>query len=99
MTTIPAVFRNGRIETPTPLDLPDGTALRVTVADADTTPDADWDSSPRAIAARLAAMDAVEPLVFTDEERAAWESDRKARRDWELAHWDEYTDGLRKSFP
>jgi hypothetical protein len=47
-----------------------------------------------AVARVLAAMDAVEPFTLTDEERAAIEADRQARKEWEKAHFNEHADKL-----
>lgn len=95
MSAIKAVVRNGRIETDEPLDLPEGTELWIPVPDT-IHGDDDWDTSPEAIAARLAALETLEPLLFTPEERAAWEAEQQARKEWEKTHFNEYTDMLRK---
>ena len=34
----------------------------------------------------LAWYESLQPLVFSDEERKAWEQERKARKEWELAN-------------
>lgn len=78
MNTIKAVVRNGRIEVDEPLDLPDGTELRIPRPD-------DGSPSPEEIELALAAMDRMEPLDMTDDELAAWEADRHARREAEKA--------------
>lgn len=93
MTVIKGVVRNGRIETNEPLDLPEGTELLIPLptrlADDD-----GWDNSPEGIAAWLKWYASLEPLIFTDEEKAAWEADRVARKAWEKANFDDYTDSL-----
>jgi hypothetical protein len=38
----------------------------------------------------------MEPLRMTDAELAAWEADRKARRDWEKAHFFERAGKLQR---
>ena len=59
MDAIKAVVRNGRIETDTPLDLPDGTELMVICMNAkDDTP---CDESPEAADAWLKWHDSVQP--------------------------------------
>ncbi len=40
----------------------------------------------------LAAMDKIEPLEFSDEERAALKADRQARKEWEKSHFDVHAD-------
>jgi hypothetical protein len=96
MTSIKAVVRNGRIETEGPLDLPEGTELLIPLPGVSQDEEDGWDNSPEGIAAWLKWYDSLEPLIFTDEERAAWKADRQARKEWEIAHFDEYTEKLRK---
>jgi hypothetical protein len=98
MHAIKAKVQNGRIEPESPLDLPDGTdviILPAIAADSDDCMDG-WDDSPEGIAARQVAYDALEPLIFTAEEAAALEADRQARKAWELAHFDQRAERLRK---
>ncbi len=96
MNTIKAVIRNGRIETEEPLDLPEGTELLIPLPGVSPDDEDGWDNSPEGIAAWLKWYDSLEPLIFTEEERSAWEADRQARKEWEIAHFDEYTEKLRK---
>jgi hypothetical protein len=96
MSPIKAVVRNGRIETEEPLDLPEGTELLIPRPGSSLDDEDGWDNSPEGIAAWLKWYDSLEPLIFTDEERAAWQADRQARKEWELSHFDEYTEKLRK---
>ena len=86
MQAIRASVRNGRVETDQPLDLPEGTEVLILPADQSHDPDDHWDNSPEAIAAWLKWYDSLEPLVFTAEERQAWEKDKKTRREWEFSH-------------
>jgi hypothetical protein len=97
VSTIKAVVRNGRIETDEPLDLPEGTELLIPVPGSADDEDG-WDNSPEGIAAWLKWYDTLEPLIFTDDERAAWEAEQQARKDWEKAHFDEYAAKLRKAW-
>lgn len=91
MSTIKATVRNGRIEPEGPLDLPDGTEVQITVPEKDDEP-----MSQAEIDRVLAAMDRMEPLQMTDAELAAWEADRRARKEWEKARFFEHADKLRK---
>jgi len=103
MDTIRGVVRNGRIETDDPIRLPEGTELLIPLPELDSNdPELDsndedgWDDSRESIAAWLAWADSLEPLAFTDAERAAWEADMQIRKEWEKSHFDNYTAELRK---
>lgn len=85
MTTIKAVVRNGRIEVDEPLDLPDGTVLQIPVPDDAANAKDDESMTPDEIQQILAAMDRMVPLQMTDDELAAWEAYRRARREFEKA--------------
>jgi hypothetical protein len=54
--------------------------------------------SPEEIARTLAAMENVEPLDLTEEERAAWEAERQARKQLEKAHFAEHAEKLRSKY-
>jgi hypothetical protein len=91
MTVIKAIVRNGRIEVDDPINLPDGTELAIPIPDHAPTigiREEDWSDSPEAIEAWIRWFDALEPLEWTNEERAAWQSARQEQRDYELAEWD-----------
>jgi hypothetical protein len=78
-----------------PPDWPDGTEVLVQPVCAENEigiREEDWPGTPEAIAEWLEWYDSLEPLIFTEEERAALESDRKARRAWEKAHFDAHAD-------
>ena len=94
MTTITAIVRNGRLELAQPIDLPNGTEVEVLLP-AQTAPD-DASMTADEIKRTLAAMDKIEPLEFSDEEQAALEADRKARKEWEKTHFDERADKLQR---
>ncbi len=96
MTTIKATVRNGRIEVAEPLDLPDGTELLIPLPNGSQEREEDRLMTPEEIARVLAAMDKVEPFVWTEEEGAAREADRLARKEWEKAHFNEHADNLRR---
>ncbi len=98
MTTITATVRDGRIEPDQPFDLPEGTALRISVPDGAALPEEDDDPpmTPEEIARVLKLMDEMEPLQMTDAEIAAWEADRQARKEWDKAHFFDRADKLAK---
>ena|SRR5579862_4071605 len=96
MDAIKARVRNGRVETDAPLDLPDGTELLILRSDAATDAEDGWENTPEAITTWLTWYDSLQPLIFTAEEREALTEDRKARREWELAHSDERVEKLQR---
>jgi hypothetical protein len=79
MTTITATVRGGRLEVSEPIDLPDGTELRIPLPDGPL--------SPEELARVLAAMERMRPFDLTDAERAAMEADRQAQREREKAEF------------
>lgn len=85
MTTITAVVRNGRLELPRPIELPDGTEVEIQLPEQRRLDNDEM--TPDEISRILAAMEKVEPLDFSDEERAALEADRQARKEWEKTHF------------
>ncbi len=98
MIVIDAVVRNGRIETDTPLNLPDGTALKVSlVTENDDSVDG-WDNSPAGIEAWLNWYATLQPLIFTETERATLEAERSIRREREKANFGDYAEKLAKDW-
>lgn len=83
MTTITATVRGGRLEVSEPIDLPDGTELRIPLPE----PNPDGPLSPDELARVLAAMDRLQPFDLTDAERAAMEAARQAQREREKAEF------------
>jgi hypothetical protein len=99
MTTMTATVRKGQLELPRPIDLPDGTEveIRLPEQEGEVSGREDGDMmTPDEIARTLAAMEKVEPLEMSDEERAALTADRQARKEWEKAHFDAHAEKLRK---
>jgi hypothetical protein len=99
MNTIKATVRGGRIETDEPLDLPDGTELLIPLPNGtrdECNEDDDRDNSLEGIAAWLKWYDSLQPLLWTDEERAALDAERQARKEWEKAHFEERGEKLQR---
>jgi hypothetical protein len=94
MTTIKATVKGRRLELDVPDDWPDGTQVVIHPL-GPASPD-DALMTPDEIARTLAAMDKVEPLILTDEERAAWEAERRDRKDWEKGRFEEHAEKLRR---
>jgi hypothetical protein len=95
MDAIKAKVRNGRVETDMPLNLPDGTELLIFHSNAAAVVEDDWDNTPQGIAAWLKWYDALQPLIFTPEERHAWRENQRSRKEWEVAHAEERAEKLR----
>lgn len=104
MHAIRARIQNGRIEPDAPLDLPEGTEVLILPQDTEATSGLDgngdedgfWDDSPEGVEAWLKELASLQPLIFTPEERAALDKDRAERKVWELAHFEERAEKLRK---
>ena len=94
MTTIKATVRGRRLDVEVPSDWPDGTEVEIHPLAAEA--NGVGGMSPDEITATLAAMDKMEPLHFSDAERAAWEAERQARKDREKADFAEHAEGLRR---
>jgi hypothetical protein len=99
MSTMQAVIKNGRIEVPQPIDLPDGTRIDLTfspvpsdgVDESDTSPEGirkwiEWSERPKP-----------DPSVF-DELSAIIASNRAFQKQWEKEHSDEDAEKLRRMF-
>ena len=98
MTTMTATVRDGRLELPRPIDLPDGTEIEIRLPER-TASDAGQDDlpmTPDEIARTLAAMEKVEPLETSGEERAALEGERQARKEWEKARFNTHAEKLQR---
>ncbi|RPI87293.1 MAG: hypothetical protein EHM42_05300 [Planctomycetaceae bacterium] len=91
---IRATIRNGRIETETPLNLPDGTEVTVSLVEERRVEADGWDNSPEGIEAWLKWYDSLQPLIFSGEELHALDAGRQARREWEHNQFDGHADKL-----
>jgi hypothetical protein len=95
MSAIKATVRNGRIVPDSPLHLPEGARLLV-LTEPDPNADDDEADTPEAIASWLAWYATLEPLIFTDEERQAWDEGRLEQKKWELEHFEKRAEKLRR---
>jgi hypothetical protein len=99
LTILTAIVRNGRLELPNPIELPDGTEVQLWLLSSEEIASHPAESSqmtPEEITRTLAAMDQVEPLDLTEEEQAAWEAERLARKEWEKTHFADHAEKLRR---
>lgn len=101
MASITAIVRNGQLELPRRIDLPDGTEVEIQLPQPEETSSNQEDDGPMTaeeIIQTLAAMEKIEPLELSEAERAAWEADRQARKEWEKSHFEAHADKLRESW-
>jgi hypothetical protein len=94
VTTIKATIKGRRLELDAPDEWPDGTEVLIHPLAPAARDEAVM--TPDEIARTLAAMDEVEPLIMTDAERAASEAERRDRKEWEKAHFEEHAEKLRR---
>ena len=93
MREIEATIRDGQVVTEVPLNLPDGTIVKIQTPEEGVDI---WENSPEGLKAWHAWFDSIEPVVFTPEEEAELAKYRAEQREWELAHFDERMDKLKK---
>jgi hypothetical protein len=99
MTTIKAIVRNGRIETEKPLDLPDGTQLVIPLpVNGESVNENDLPESLEAREDWIRWYNALEPMEFTEEERAARDAARKEQKEYELSQWDKRSQNIEGIF-
>lgn len=93
-----AVIRGGQVEVDEPIDLPDGSEVAVSLVSPTNSKETDDDMSAEEIADKLAVMDRMEPLEWTDEEQSAWEVARQSQKTWEKDQFVERAETLRRNF-
>jgi hypothetical protein len=98
MIALKGVIKDGQVILRQRVDLPDGTEVKILPVGQPESENDDTGLDPEQIAQLLALMDQVQPFEMTNEERAAWEADRKARKEWEKAHFDEHAEKLGKDW-
>jgi hypothetical protein len=102
MTTVKATVKGGRLELDVPADWPDGTEVIVQPVAGDENfgiREECWPHTPEAVADWLRWYDTLEPLIFTDEERAAWETARENQKDFEKAAFAARAEKLQRMWP
>ena len=93
------VIRHGQVVVNAPINLPDGSEVTITgypQGSNGNKHDNDEPLTPEEIAASLAAMEKIEPFSWTNEERAAWEAEKRVRKQWEKSHFQEEAEKLRR---
>ena len=95
MTMIKARVTGRRLELDVPSDWPDGTEVEIQPLTNGTVAE-EGEMLPDEVARLLAMMDRIEPLELTDAERAAWESERQARKNWEKSRFAQHSEKLNR---
>jgi hypothetical protein len=93
ISAIKAIVKGRRLDAPA--DWPDGTEVEIHPLGQQPMADADSMSNDEN-AKTLAAMDLVEPFETSDAEQAAWEAERRARKEREKAQFAEHGEKLRR---
>jgi hypothetical protein len=99
MNAIKATVKGGRLELQVPPDWPDGTEVIVQPVSHDngfSDREEDGPDTPEAVAQWLEWYDSLEPLIFTEEERAAWATARREQKEFEKASFAERAEKLRR---
>jgi hypothetical protein len=87
MNTIQSVVKNGRVEIDAPPDWPDGTPVRVEIALKGRAEHDDESPETREeIEGWLRWYHSLEPIMMTPEVEAAWETDRKLQKEFDVAN-------------
>jgi hypothetical protein len=93
--TIKAIIRDGQLEVAEPIELPDETAVTVTLqADDD-----DRIETPEEIADWLRWYSTLQPFEFTAEERTALRKGLEEQKEFDIAKAEERARMLRRHFP
>lgn len=77
MNSIRTTVHDGRIDISVAADLPEGTEVEVCIRPLITDSELNagiWSETPEGIEAWIKAAQALEPLLLTSEERAAWDA-------------------------
>jgi hypothetical protein len=86
MDAILSVVKNGRIMVDAPPDWPEGSPVRVELGlNGHAKYEDERPETSEEIEEKIRRLEAIEPLEMTPEEEAAWEADRKAQKEFEIA--------------
>jgi hypothetical protein len=85
MSAILSVVKNGRVEVDAPPDWPEGSPVRVELGLIGRAVDDEKPESPEEIEAWIRRFREIEPIELTPEEEVAWDADRKAQKEYEIA--------------
>ena len=91
MTTLTTIVRAGRIQLDEPSDLPDGSAVEVTLRPVNASSsvrgmtEEEQGTTPESVERWVQILEAIPAPVMTDDEWSAWTARRREDREWELA--------------
>ena len=97
MVSFRTMVHNSSIEIPASEKLAEGTEVLVQVTPLDESiglRECDWDDTPEGIADWLIWLDSLEPLIFTEQELAEIEANRKSQKLWECQMFSDHADKL-----
>jgi hypothetical protein len=99
MNAILSMVKNGRVDVEAPPEWPEGSLVNVELkVNGVVNLDDDRPLTPEEIEEKIRRLDAIEP-VMTPEEEAAWEADRKAYKEFEIASRAAYDKRIEELFP
>lgn len=98
MNAILGTVKNGRVEVDAPPDWPEGSPVRVELGLNGKATDEERPETPEEIEESIRRLEAIEP-VMTAEEEAAWEAERRACKEIELANRAAYDKRIEELFP
>ncbi len=97
MTMLRATIKGGRLELDVPPDWPDGTEVEIHPIQRGMV-GGTGAMSPEEIATTLAAMERIEPFDMSEGELAAWEAERRSRKEQDKAQFAEHAEKLRSQW-
>lgn len=98
MNSILSVVKNGRVEVDAP-DWPDGTPVRVELGLTCEAADEERTETVEEIEEWIRRFRAIEAIEITPAEEAAWQADRQAQKDFDIANAAERDRRLDEIFP
>jgi len=99
MNAVLGMVKNGKVEVDAPADWPEGSPVRVKLElNGHAEYDDDMPETPEEIEARIRRLEEVGPWLSPEDE-AAWQAERKAYKEWEIATWHERDKRIEEMFP
>ena len=95
MNILKGIIHDGQVVLRKRADLPEGTEVEIVPVELARLTD-DEPMTTDEITRTLAALDAIQPFELSVSERATIESERRARKEWEKARFNEHAERLRE---